>query len=287
MESYQVNKIYTDDFGRVSGVFAYNKPAGVSSHDIVYKFRRHFSTKKVGHAGTLDPFADGVLVVLVGKATKLSDKFLNTDKEYKARILIGLETNSGDPEGEIVDGYGKPFELTKSQIEDALSQFSPSYKQSVPLFSSVKVGGKKLRELARSYSSFKLEQREKSTFAIFYNQNGEAVRNLELPSKEVSIYKFELLEQGTISKDTVVETFKNAFGHRKETLDESKFQLEEYIYIDVLVSVSKGTYIRQLAIDLGVKLKKPAMLIGLTRTKVGDFSIENTYKIDDDKKPVA
>lgn len=123
MESYQVNQITKDEFGRVSGVFAYNKPAGVSSHDIVYKFRRHFETKKVGHAGTLDPFADGLLIVLVGKATKLSDTFLNTDKEYRARILFGIETNSGDPEGDIVETYGKSFELDSSLIQEAISNF--------------------------------------------------------------------------------------------------------------------------------------------------------------------
>jgi len=279
MESYQVNKISKDEFGRVHGVFAYNKPAGVSSHDIVYKFRKHFETKKVGHAGTLDPFADGLLILLVGKATKLSDKFLNTDKEYKARILFGLETNSGDPEGDIVESYGKTFKLSKDEVESVLKQFTPTYNQSIPLFSSVKVGGKKLRELARSHNSFKLEKRENGTFAIFFNVKGEAVGNLQLPSKEVNIYKAEVLNQGMLSKTEVLNTFKDVFGHRKETLDETKFILNEYIYVDILISVSKGTYIRQLAIDLGAKLKKPAMLIGLTRTKVGDFSIEDTYSI--------
>lgn len=284
MESYQVNQITKDEFGRVSGVFAYNKPAGVSSHDIVYKFRRHFETKKVGHAGTLDPFADGLLIVLVGKATKLSDTFLNTDKEYRARILFGIETNSGDPEGDIVETYGKSFELDSSLIQEAISNFSPSYKQSVPLFSSVKLGGKKLRELARSHHSFKLESRDKGAFVIFYNQKGEAVQNIQLPSKMVNIYKADVINSGTYTKSELIDIFKNVFGKRKQELKETEFKLENYQYIDLLVKVSKGTYIRQLAIDIGRQLNKPAMLIELTRTKVGDFSIENTYKIEENKK---
>lgn len=284
MESYQVNKISRDDFGRVSGVFAFNKPAGVSSHDIVYKFRRHFETKKVGHAGTLDPFADGLLVVLVGKATKLSDTFLNTDKEYRARILFGIETNSGDPEGDIVETYGKPFSLESADIQKATSKFSPSYNQSVPLFSSVKLGGKKLRELARSHHSFKLEKRENGTFAIFYNSKGEAVQNIQLPSKTVNIYKSEVVSTGNYTKAELIDIFRNVFGKRKVELDESEFKLENYQYVDLLVSVSKGTYIRQLAIDIGTELNKPAMLIELTRTKVGDFSLEDTYEIDETKK---
>lgn len=277
MKSFQVNKINTDEFGRTHGVFAYNKPVGVSSHDIVYKFRRHFNTKKVGHAGTLDPFASGLLIILVGKATKLSDKFLNNDKEYKARILLGIETTSGDPEGDIVNASKEKVNIDLKDVSAKLQSFLPGYNQTVPLFSSVKVNGKKLRELARQYSKFKFNSNNE---VEFFDINGKSMYKVTLPVKEVKIYNIELMDSGVLSKTQIVNTFNSVFGHKQMQLTEDDFPLNEYNYIDVLVSVSKGTYIRQLAIDIGKSLRIPASLVSLERTKVGDFSIENTYSID-------
>ncbi len=280
METNQVNKINTDEFGRTNGVFAYNKPAGVSSHDIVYKFRRHFGTKKVGHAGTLDPFASGLLIILVGKATKLSDTFLNKDKEYKARILLGVETTSGDPEGDIVDAISKPVNLDIDSVKKTLTKFVPEYVQSVPLFSSVKIGGKKLRELARHYASFKQTKKDEQTEVEFFNNEGVSQKKLILPSKLVKIYSLELLATGVVKSEELINIFNNVFGHKQVKLTQDNFSLPEYSYIDIKVSVSKGTYIRQLAIDIGKSLGIPSTLIALERTKVGELSVEDSYPID-------
>lgn len=271
MENMEVNTIYTDEFNRVNGIFIYNKPSGVSSHDIVYKFRREFKTKKVGHAGTLDPFADGLLVLLVGKATKLSDKFLNTDKEYRAKILFGIETNSGDPEGEITSFSSSREEISKQNIEQALIEFKNSYTQFVPVFSSVKVGGKKLRELARSHDTFMIEDKR----VKFYKKD-KLVVDIDLPYKEVKILGSTINEIEKISKENLVQLFKTTYGNKKD-VDINKL-LPEYYYADITLTVSKGTYIRQFAIDLGKKLNIPSMLMTLTRTKVGEFTLDNAYE---------
>lgn len=276
MEKYEVNKVNTDEFGRINGVFAYNKPVNTTSHDVVSLFRRHFKTKRVGHAGTLDPFADGLLIVLVGKATKLSDTFLSQDKEYKARILLGVETNSGDPEGEIINQIKYPVDLTEDQIHSTLKSFVGSYMQHVPVFSSVKIKGQKLRELARKYSSFKIDKEKK--IVQFLDKDSKIVKEIELPSKTVNIYSLAIIEIGKIEKSEIESVFKNSYGNKDKSIS-NDLLLNSYTYVDVVISVSKGTYIRQFAIDVGNKLSCPSMLLNLTRTKIGEFSIENTYSI--------
>lgn len=276
IHDYEVNKIYKDELGTISGIFVYNKPVGITSHDAVYKFRRHLGTKKVGHAGTLDPFADGVLLILAGKATKLSDKLLNKDKEYIARVLLGIETNSGDPEGDITESINNEIKLDPLEIENAMEVFKNNYIQSVPLFSSVKVKGKKLRELAREYSSFKIKNQDGKKIVSFY-KNDEVVKTLELPSKKVSIYNYEIISSGVILKENILKAFKNTFS--KKEIDTSALMLNQYHYIDIRLQVSKGTYIRQFAVDLGKVLGVPSMLLNLKRTKVGEFSLDNVYDL--------
>lgn len=279
MDKYEINQIYKDEFGRVSGIFAYNKPAGVSSHDIVYKFRKHFETRKVGHAGTLDPFASGLLLILVGKATKLSDSFLNKDKVYKAQILLGLETLSGDPEGKIIDSAKTEIKVNVDSIKDALTEFVPEYIQTVPVFSSVKVDGEKLRELARSFDRFEVIKEGEKSIIQFYKEN-ELAKSVELPAKKVSIYKVDFLESGVLSKEQVLENFNNVLNtYKKEPLNADQLHLGTYPYITISAKVSKGTYIRQFAIDLGNKLQIPSTLINLERTQIGDFTISDTYEL--------
>mgnify|MGYP005843733395 CR=1 FL=1 len=276
IHDYEVNKIYKDEFGAVSGVFVYNKPVGITSHDAVYKFRKHLGTKKVGHAGTLDPFADGILVILAGKATKLSDKLLNKDKEYIARVLLGVETNSGDPEGDITESINSEIKLDLPEMSKVMERFKSNYIQSVPLFSSVKVKGRKLRELAREYSSFKIESLENKKIVSFYKDN-EIVETIELPSKEVNIYNYEITNSGVILKEDILKAFKKAFS--KKEINPSLLALTQYNYIDIRLHVSKGTYIRQFAVDLGKAIGLPSMLLNLKRTKVGEFSLDNVYDL--------
>ncbi len=146
---YPVNNFVRDEYGRPSGIAAINKPAGVTSHDLVDKIRKELGTKKVGHAGALDVFAEGVMIYLIGKATKLSEKLMHLDKEYVTTVILGVATDTQDREGKVTEiktGY-KIKDI--SNIRKTLKGFVGEYMQYVSVYSSVKVGGRKLRVLMR------------------------------------------------------------------------------------------------------------------------------------------
>lgn len=162
----------------MNGILIVDKPAGITSHDVVARVRRIFKTKRVGHTGTLDPFATGVMVILVGQATRLA-QFLDKDaKEYVATVRFGFETDTGDRTGERRrDGEKRRAgELSKDAIEAVLTQFRGEVEQTPPMYSAKKIDGKKLYELARQ---------------------GETV---ERKSVKINIFGLELLDE-TISKN--------------------------------------------------------------------------------------
>lgn len=257
---YELNKLIIDEYGRVkSGVIAVNKPAGVTSHDVVDMARRVFSTKKIGHAGTLDPFATGLLILLVGKATRLADRLTNQDKTYIAEVLWGIRTDSGDPEGNILDisTVSDPPDL-----ETIFPKFEPSYEQFVPVFSSVKVGGEKLRVLARKADSFELKDNGESRIAIF--KLGDKVKEVEIPRHKVEI-KMEYLGDGEVKSEDLASKIADQLGEEYRSFKTSKIKID----------CSKGTYIRVLAEDIGAEADPPvpSMLIGLVRTRIGDTEL--------------
>ena len=132
-----------------NGILIIDKPVGLTSHDVVSRLRRILKTKSIGHTGTLDPFATGVLVMLIGKATRLA-RFLDKDeKEYQALVRFGFETETGDLTGEIRSGVSNPGSLTLSDIEKILPEFRGEILQTPPMYSAKKIEGKKLYELAR------------------------------------------------------------------------------------------------------------------------------------------
>lgn len=138
----------------MNGVLIIDKPEGLTSHDVVGRVRRALKTRSVGHTGTLDPFATGVLVVLVGKATRLAQFLDKADKEYLATIQFGYSTDTGDRTGLQIADCGLRIEeiaerLTASNLEKALAKFRGEIWQTPPMYSAKKVGGKKLYELAR------------------------------------------------------------------------------------------------------------------------------------------
>ncbi|MBR6098726.1 tRNA pseudouridine(55) synthase TruB [bacterium] len=205
------------------GVINVCKPKGLTSHDVVGVIRKILSIKQVGHTGTLDPFAEGVLPVCVGKATRLIDYF-DDDKEYLATIQLGASTDTYDLEGIITNKSSK--KVKREDIEKALLNFKGEISQLPPMYSAIKVNGKKLYEYARA---------------------GETV-NIE--PRTVTIYNIEL-----------------------KTFDEMT-QIAE-----ILVSCSKGTYIRSIANDLGVNLGCFGHLIKLVRTRAGKFSLESAINL--------
>jgi tRNA pseudouridine55 synthase len=135
-------------FDSLDGALLVDKPAGPTSHDIVDRVRRHFGLKKVGHAGTLDPNATGLLILLLGRGTKLSDKLMSADKVYEGTMKFGEATNSFDADGEVTATAPVP-PLTVEQLNEAAAVYVGDLLQTPPMVSAAKVGGVPLYKLAR------------------------------------------------------------------------------------------------------------------------------------------
>lgn len=150
--------------GTIAAVF---KPIGLTSHDLIDKLRALTGIKRIGHAGTLDPMAEGVLVVGIGRqATKQLGEFLKMDKEYEAKITFGQSTTTYDAEGEIVDSSNCWQTLTRAQIEVALNQFIGTIDQTPPIYSAKKIAGKKAYELARRGQKVELKPTSVTIYSI-------------------------------------------------------------------------------------------------------------------------
>ena len=163
----------------MDGVLVINKPKNLTSRDVVNEVGKILKTKKVGHTGTLDPIATGVLVLCIGKYTKLSDELMSTKKEYIATAIIGQDSDTLDNTGKITKDEKAIIE--KSKIEEIIKSFKKSYDQEVPNYSAVKINGKKLYEYAR---------------------NNEKI---ELPKRKVEIYEIELLETKYEENHTIIK----------------------------------------------------------------------------------
>lgn len=131
-----------------SGLLILHKPVGITSHDAVYKIRRLFGTKRVGHTGTLDPLAEGVLVMLVGRAAKAAEYLVSDTKEYVATLRLGLTTDTEDVTGAILTSYSGELP-SADEVRTAAESFLGESEQIPPMYSALKVGGKKLCDLAR------------------------------------------------------------------------------------------------------------------------------------------
>lgn len=142
----------------VFGFLNINKPPGMTSHDVVAKIRRGLKIKKVGHAGTLDPLATGVLVVCLGMATRLSEYVMDSTKRYRARVHLGVTTDTYDAEGEILLQRDCTH-ITQANVEQALAVFTGEIEQIPPMYSAIKQGGRKLYELARAGETVEREAR--------------------------------------------------------------------------------------------------------------------------------
>lgn len=152
------------------GILPLWKEKGMTSHDCVFKIRKILHTKKVGHTGTLDPGVEGVLPICIGNATRLAEYLTDAGKVYEAVIEIGTTTTTEDAEGEVVEEDTSEKHLTRSQLQDALKSLTGVISQTPPMFSAVKVNGRKLYEYAR---------------------RGEVV---ERPTRQITIYSLDLLD---------------------------------------------------------------------------------------------
>jgi tRNA pseudouridine55 synthase len=215
--------IRTDNY---TGVVLLNKPRGMSSHDAVAIMRRIAGQRSVGHAGTLDPLADGLLVLCLGRATKVSQYLTGLSKRYDATVTLGQTSPTFDAEG--IDEK-TPFRevpaLGIGDIAKVLRLFTGEIRQRVPVFSAVSVGGRRLYEAAR---------------------RGEEI---EAPVRTVTISEM------TISDYTAP-------------------------HIRISVACSKGTYIRSLADDIGAALGCGGYLAALTRTAIGELTLEDAFSFE-------
>ncbi|MDF1535962.1 MAG: tRNA pseudouridine(55) synthase TruB [bacterium] len=141
------------------GILVVDKPVGLTSHDVVQKVRKVFGTRQVGHAGTLDPIASGVLVLLVGSATRIAQYLQEDDKEYHLTLRLGMETDTQDITGQILSG-ADPSGVGREELEKALAAYRGQFKQVPPSFSAVKRAGQPLYRLARKGVRIEVEPRE-------------------------------------------------------------------------------------------------------------------------------
>ena len=141
----------------MDGIIVINKPKGITSREVVNKVCKLLNTKKVGHTGTLDPIATGVLVLCVGKATKLVETLTSNDKEYVATVKLGILTDTLDTDGTIIEK--KCVNLDKDKLVNVLNSFIGTYNQEVPIYSAVKINGKKLYEYARENKEVEIKER--------------------------------------------------------------------------------------------------------------------------------
>lgn len=172
----------------MNGVILINKPKGITSRDVVNEVCKILKTKKVGHTGTLDPIASGVLVVCVGKATKLVDIITSANKEYVATVKLGLLTDTLDLDGEVLKK--EKVTIRKEELINVLNSFLGKYEQEVPIYSAVKVNGKKLYEYAREGKKVKLPKRMVE------------IKKIELINLTDEEYKFKVL----VSKGTYIRS---------------------------------------------------------------------------------
>ena len=231
----------------MDGILIIDKPAGLTSHDVVARVRRILAERRIGHTGTLDPFATGVLVVLVGRATRLAQFLSHAEKEYEAVIRFGYATRTGDATGEKLETpqaqaavEGIVHRWSGQEIEAALGSLRGEIEQVPPMYSAKKVQGKKLYELARRGVE------------------------IERAAVRVTIQELEAVTPGGA-------LLRNEDG----TYD-----------LRVRVVCSAGTYIRTLAESIGERLGVAAHLASLRRNRAGDFRIEDAISLDELKESV-
>lgn len=143
----------------IFGFLNIDKPAGITSHDVVVQIRRMLKIKKVGHSGTLDPLATGVLILCLGRGTRLVQFLNESEKVYQASIQLGIETDTGDLEGKVIQQID-PSAITQAEIETALGKFIGEIEQIPPMYSAIKKNGKKLYELARAGETIQRQPRK-------------------------------------------------------------------------------------------------------------------------------
>ena len=202
-----------------NGILIVNKPSGITSRDVVNIVGKTLNTKKVGHTGTLDPMATGVLVLCIGNALKVCELITANDKEYIAKVILGIETETLDTTSPIINT--KKTNITKEEIEKILNSFKGSYLQEVPKYSAVKINGKKLYEYAREG------------------------KEIELPKKMVTIYDIQLISDITYYNGTTsfyIKTTVSKGTYIRSLIRDIGYKLNTYGCMDSLERTRQGIF---------------------------------------------
>ena len=228
-----------------NGILLVDKPGGITSHDVVARARRALNTRKIGHAGTLDPMATGLLILGVGPATRLLTYIVGLDKTYEATIRLGMSTDSDDADGvEIARADAAALaSVTRERVEAGIAALTGDILQVPSTVSAIKVGGKRAYDLARA---------------------GEQV---ELKARAVTVSRFEVRGVRASADD-------RGAGDPSTSSGTGETGAGGVIDLDVVVDCSSGTYIRALARDLGAGLGVGGHLTALRRTRIGPFDVE-------------
>ena len=234
-----------------SGLLIVDKPQGVTSHDIVAAVRGALHMKRVGHAGTLDPMATGVLVVGFGNATRLLNVIVEHDKTYEATIRLGQRTTTDDADGEIVSTRPAPA-MSREALQAVVDvRFTGTIEQVPNAYSAIKINGQRAYDLAR---------------------DGQEVR---LKARPVTIHEFAVLDARPVLVASGEDRSGDALEGRTPEGGESRDGSVPVLDVDVRVACSAGTYIRALARDLGEALGVGGHLTRLRRTRVGRYRAED------------
>ena len=202
----------------MNGILIINKEKGCTSHDIVYKVKKIFN-EKVGHTGTLDPLAEGVLPILIGKGTLCSKYLINHDKKYVVNLALGQKTETADLEGKIIEDKNIPDKsLTQSKIEKVLKSFIGKQQQMPPIYSAIKVNGKKLYEYARKG------------------------QNVEIKPREIEIYDIKLMNIDAQKKQIQFEVFCGKGTYIRSLCEDIAEKLETVGYMEHLKRIQVGDF---------------------------------------------
>lgn len=230
------------------GFLLIDKPDGMTSHDVVARVRRLTGEKRVGHAGTLDPFATGLLVVGVGRvATREFPKLVGLGKEYEAEFLLGATSDTDDRTGTVLVS-GESFVVSGEKIAETMKEFTGPISQVPPNYSAIKIGGKKMYEAAREG------------------------KPMVAKAREVTVYSFEIVDGARTTPNPSLPSTGSGNAELIEALQKEG-------RLKVKIACSTGTYIRSLARDLGAKLGVGGYVQELRRTSVGPFRIEEAIPL--------